>query len=36
MLNISILPIDRTQSGATIAGQSGSSHIGNEEELCIP
>ena len=32
----SIWPIDRTQSGATIPGQSGLGSDGNEGVLCIP
>ena len=36
MSNISIWPIDRTLSGATIPDQSGPVSDGNEEEIHIP
>ena len=36
MLNSSILPIDRTLSGATMPGQSGLGSDGNEGVLGIP
>ena len=35
MLNISIWPIDKTQSGATTSGQSGPGSSGNEGVLYI-
>ena len=36
MLNSSIWPIDKTLSGATTPGQSGTRSDGNEDVLCIP
>ena len=36
MSNSSILPIDRTESSATLPAQSGHDSDGNEWVLCIP